>query len=86
MLVPFAGRAGEDALHANLAPGDDASDAEAWEVPASGDVSPAARGRVVLPRTGGPAPCGRPAAPVLSPSAIESYLECPCLLYTSRCV
>ena len=84
VLVPFAERAGEDALHANLAPGDDASDAEAWEVPASGDVSPAARGRVVLPRTGGPAPCGRPAAPVLSPSAIESYLECPCKWFSLR--
>ena len=84
VLVPFAERAGEDALHANLAPGDDASDAKAWEVPASGDVSPAARGRVVLPRTGGPAPCGRPAAPVLSPSAIESYLECPCKWFSLR--
>lgn len=83
-LVPFAERAGEDALHANLAPGDDASDAEAWEVPASGDVSPAARGRVVLPREGGSASGDRPATPVLSPSAIESYLECPCKWFSLR--
>ena len=34
------------------------------------------------PRAG--ASCGRPAAPVLSPSAIESYLECPCKWFSLR--
>ena len=82
-LAPFAATAGEDALHENLAPGCDPADAAAWDVPASGEVSPAARCRVVLP--------GAPAAgeadealPALSPSAIESYLECPCKWFSLR--
>lgn len=81
-LVPFALTAGEDDLHRNLALGDDPTDATSWDVPASGAVSPASRGRVVLPRVVGAD--GAPAQMALSPSAIESYLECPCKWFSLR--
>ena len=82
-LAPFAETAGEDALHENLAPGCDPSDAEAWDVPASGEVSPAARSLVMLPGAGAANATGA-ALPALSPSAIESYLECPCKWFSLR--
>ncbi len=84
-LVPFAKQAGEDALHGNLAlgcAGVAACDADArpllsWELPPAGAVSPAQRARIVLPRSPreGLPSAGAPLA--LSPSALESYLECP---------
>ncbi len=84
-LAPFAAQAGEDALHDNLAlacagartrPGDELA-TRSWELPAAGAVSAEQRSRIVLPRSpreGLPA-AGAPLA--LSPSALESYLECP---------
>lgn len=83
-LLPFAECAGEDILHENLALGDDTCDVETWELPINGDVSPVARERVVLPRAGGATSCGRTAPFVLSPSAIESYLECPYKWFSLR--
>lgn len=91
-LVPYTVQAGEDALHDNLAlscegaaPLDaDARPVLSWELPVSGAVSPAQRPRIVLPRSpreGLPVP-GAP--PALSPSALESYLECPYKWFAQR--
>ncbi|RDB56322.1 PD-(D/E)XK nuclease family protein [Paraeggerthella hongkongensis] len=73
-LVPHARGAGEEALHANLAlrPAGDARKPLAWPVPASGEVSEPLRSRIVVPRG-----AGGDDRPALSPSALESYLECP---------
>ena len=84
-LVPYAEQAGEEALHANLAlacagvrtrPGD-GPETLSWDLPAAGAVSPGQRPRIVLPRSPreGLPRVGEP--PALSPSALESYLECP---------
>lgn len=73
-LAPFSVVAGEDTLQENLAPTADPSRAPVcWEVPPSGVVSEALRPRIILPQPHTP----EGAAPVLSPSAIETYLECP---------
>lgn len=72
-LVPFAETAGEEALHTNLVLAPANVEPLAWDVPASGAVSAAGRMRIVLPPPNAPAG----AAPTLSPSAVESYLECP---------
>ncbi|WP_332521400.1 PD-(D/E)XK nuclease family protein [Gordonibacter sp.] len=80
-LASFASTAGEDDLHGNLALGDDVQDAEVWDIPASGHLTAAGRARVVLPR---PAHAGGAAPLLLSPSALESYLECPCKWFSLR--
>ena len=88
-LVPFARTAGEDALHENLAlvsadalaPGA----GEEWELSRAGEVVRAER--VALPRraTAGAHGAGCDAQRVvLSPSALEAYLECPCKWLASR--
>lgn len=82
LLVSHARTAGEDDLHANLALGCDVSEAEVWEVPASGEVSAAARSRVVLAAVD--VPQAKSSLLPLSPSAIESYLECPCKWFSLR--
>lgn len=79
-LAPHALVAGEEALHDNLALACGAArpsgEAASWDVPAAGEVSPAQRARIVLPRSSR-AGLAADAPPVLSPSALESYLECP---------
>ena len=88
-LVPFARTAGEDALHENLAlvsadalaPGA----GEEWELSRAGEVVRAER--VALPRRAmaGAHGAGCDAQRVvLSPSALEAYLECPCKWLASR--
>lgn len=75
-LAPYARTAGEDALHGNLALGQDPSAFSSLETCGMGEVSAEGRMWVVLPREG--VQQGRETALVaLSPSAIESYLECP---------
>lgn len=84
-LAPFAVQAGEDALHDNLAlacagvrgRAGGALPMLSWELPAAGAVSPAQRPRIVLPRSPREALLGADAPLALSPSALESYLECP---------
>lgn len=81
-LVPYALRASEAELQADLAFGslDEGRAPLFWPVPSLGEVSAGFRERVVVPtRSVG----GRP-APVLSPSALESYLECPCKWFALR--
>ena len=84
-LVAFAMLAGEDALHDNLAlvcegvqprVGEGGATLS-WELPAAGAVSPEQRPRIVLPRSPREGLRGADAALALSPSALESYLECP---------
>lgn len=89
-LVPYALTAGEEALHDNLAVtcgqlgdalgGSAISAPHSWEVPRSGEVSPSQRGRIVLPAPG----TGGGEALALSPSAVESYLECPYKWFAQR--
>ncbi len=84
-LVAFAMLAGEDALHDNLAlvcegvqPRVGKGGATlSWELSAAGAVSPEQRPRIVLPRSPREGLRGADAALALSPSALESYLECP---------
>lgn len=81
VLVPFANTAGEDNLQGNLTLDDRTDDVVLWDVPVSGQVSAEGRKLVVLPRftrEGGDAPLA------LSPSAVESYLECPCKWFSLR--
>lgn len=80
-LVSFSSTAGEDELQRNLALNDQVDDVVAWDVPANGQVSAEGRKRVVLPRF---EPDGGDAPLVLSPSAVESYLECPCKWFSLR--
>ncbi|OUO90877.1 ATP-dependent helicase [Gordonibacter sp. An230] len=88
-LVPFARTAGEDALHENLALV--SADVlalgagEEWDLPRVGEV--VRRDRVALPRRaseGSPAIDLDEGRIVLSPSALEAYLECPCKWFASR--
>ncbi|WP_232050839.1 PD-(D/E)XK nuclease family protein [Arabiibacter massiliensis] len=72
-LVPFAEAAGEESLQTGLALAPAAGRPLSWDVPASGAVSEQGRPRIVLPPPN--APAGAPAT--LSPSAVETYLECP---------
>ena len=82
-LVPFARTGGEDALQANLSPvGTPCRPAAAEPLPPSGRVSEQWRHRIVLPREG--APADQASALHLSPSALESYLECPYKWFSLR--
>lgn len=84
-LVPYAMQAGEDALHDNLAlvcsgvqmrvHGD--LPMLSWEFPAAGAVSAEQRSRIVLPHSPREGLPGSDVLLALSPSALESYLECP---------
>lgn len=81
-LLPYAQTAGEDDLHGNLALGDDPSDVDAWDMPMDGYVSPVNRARLVVPRFAGDGDDDSPV--LLSPSAIETYLACPCKWFSLR--
>lgn len=91
-LSPYVVQAGEDALHDNLAVSceDVASFGAAsrpvlsWELPAAGAVSSAQRARIVLPRSPRDGLPAAGAPPALSPSALESYLECPYKWFAQR--
>lgn len=72
-LASFAQTAGEETLHANLVLAPAYGESLTWDVPVSGAVDAASRARIVLP----PPNAAADAAPTLSPSAVESYLECP---------
>ena len=81
-LAPFSATAGEEALHGNLAlcageAGGEGRRMQVWELPEAGRVSPGLRGRIVLGGQGPLRPDGAGPGVALSPSAIESYLECP---------
>lgn len=93
LLAAYAMQAGENALHDNLAlvcegalpREDNASFAQlSWELPVAGAVSADQRARIVLPRSPreGLATVGAPLA--LSPSAVESFLECPYKWFAQR--
>ena len=90
-LAAYAEQAGEDALHDNLAlsceclsEGSDARAVLSWELPSAGAVSPAQRSRIVLPRSPREGLLAAGAPPALSPSALESYLECPYKWFAQR--
>lgn len=86
-LAGYALVAGEDALHGNLAVacGELCSGSEtlSWDASEDGTVSGAYSDRIVLSgRAGKGAISSVP--PVLSPSALEAYLECPYKWFASR--
>lgn len=80
-LAPFAQSAGEDALYENLALSSEAQSMQVTELlPSQGCVSKNAQSKIILPAPGEVA--GAPAR--LSPSAIESYIECPYKWFSLR--
>ena len=78
-LCAFARTAGEDAVQEMMTlRSEDASSMRRWDDPVDGAVSEDRRSLIVLPRTRSCADAPTPDnAPALSPSAIETYLECP---------
>ncbi len=86
-LVPFRKTAGEEKLHLNLSLGDRASRAQlsqqdgslagqTWDIPETGVIT--LQARYIVPRSSERDPLK------LSPSAIESYLECPYKWFAQR--
>ncbi len=82
-LLPFTRTAGEDDLQGNLAMGFDPANVQSWDAPRSGEVSSEGRRLIVLPRETA-AGAGSKLRLALSPSAIESYLECPFKWFSQR--
>lgn len=81
-LSAYLSRRGEDDVAADLACGEPAALARRIPLQPTGAVTPRSRERILLPRvfSGGMVT----AKPYLSPSAIESYLECPYLWFARR--
>ncbi len=78
-LLGFVEQAGEDDLEANVL-GESLSAGALVEMPETGKIGDGARSLIVLPR---PGQIDR-ARPFLSPSQIESYLECPYQWFAKR--
>lgn len=81
-LSAYASRLGEEGAAANLTCGSAAPLTRRIPLRPTGAVDPASRSRILLPRVfaGGAVS----SVPYLSPSAIESYLECPHLWFARR--